>query len=81
MLAADTTPQLPNLPAPIPVVVVEQAPPAHEVTAKTVLWTILGVGLMFGAAAIHGQWAYEDWTCAFKSCVAVAPVRRRRWKK
>lgn len=78
MLAADATAPPPVTVSPADVFAQQQAAQAKPATAVMVLGAIAVVGAMFGLSAIHGQWAYNDWTCAFKNCVAVAPVRRRR---
>jgi hypothetical protein len=85
MLAADATPAptvSATAPAPVTLtpaqVFAQQQPQTKPATVAMVLGTVAVVGAMFGISALHGQWAYGDWTCAFKNCVAVAPVRRRR---
>lgn len=78
MLAADATAPAPVTLSPADVFAHQQAAISKPATAAMVLGTIAVVGVLFGISAAHGQWAYGDWTCAFKNCVAVAPVRRRR---
>jgi hypothetical protein len=75
MLQADAL-TLPN-----PTTVFQQQAPTHTNKAVgAVVGTVLVIAGIFGISALHGQWAYGDWTCALKNCVAVAPVRRRRRK-
>jgi hypothetical protein len=55
--------------------------PSPGAKVALVVGTLATLGVIFGAAAWHGNWAYGDWTCAFKRCVAVAKIRRRKRKR
>ena len=81
---AVTTAPLP-LPVPLPAPDLFTPPPVgvsrRRQQVMAVLTAVVTVGAIVGIGAIHGSWAYGDWTCAFKNCVAVAPVRRRRRKR
>jgi hypothetical protein len=57
-----------------------QAPASTRSATLAIVGAVALAALGLGIAAIHGNWAYGDWTCAFKTCVAVAPVRRRKRK-
>lgn len=82
--AEETSPAIvPQAPLPAPDLFTPPTAPVSQRRQQVVavLTAVAAIGVVVGFGALHGSWAYGDWTCAFKNCVAVAPVRRRRRKK